>query len=83
MVYVVGATGFEPAASRSQSGRSTKLSYAPKAQPVIQFARDRLGPGYLVTAGQSSPAIPPATPRVASCSTIGQLPQGFGDVAQW
>jgi hypothetical protein len=25
----VGATGFEPAASRSQSGRSTKLSYAP------------------------------------------------------
>ena len=26
---VVGATGFEPAASRSQSGRSTKLSYAP------------------------------------------------------
>ncbi|GAD32999.1 hypothetical protein MTS1_00343 [Microbacterium sp. TS-1] len=29
---VVGATGFEPAASRSQSGRSTKLSYAPGAQ---------------------------------------------------
>ena len=28
---VVGATGFEPAASRSQSGRSTKLSYAPGA----------------------------------------------------
>ena len=27
--YVVGATGFEPATSRSQSGRSTKLSYAP------------------------------------------------------
>src|SRR5487761_2624726 len=27
----VGATGFEPAASRSQSGRSTKLSYAPDA----------------------------------------------------
>ena len=27
----VGATGFEPAASRSQSGRSTKLSYAPGA----------------------------------------------------
>ena len=26
---VVGATGFEPATSRSQSGRSTKLSYAP------------------------------------------------------
>ena len=25
----VGATGFEPAASRSQSGRSAKLSYAP------------------------------------------------------
>src|SRR6478609_2486498 len=25
----VGATGFEPATSRSQSGRSTKLSYAP------------------------------------------------------
>jgi hypothetical protein len=27
---MVGATGFEPAASRSQSGRSTKLSYAPR-----------------------------------------------------
>src|SRR3954452_19875280 len=27
----VGATGFEPAASRSQSGRSTKLSYAPRS----------------------------------------------------
>src|SRR5690606_20225628 len=26
----VGATGFEPATSRSQSGRSTKLSYAPR-----------------------------------------------------
>ena len=32
----VGATGFEPAASRSQSGRSTKLSYAPGG-----FARTR------------------------------------------
>ena len=31
----VGATGFEPAASRSQSGCSTKLSYAPvRARPV-------------------------------------------------
>ena len=29
----VGATGFEPAASRSQSGRSTKLSYAPDDLP--------------------------------------------------
>ena len=29
VVQLVGATGFEPATSRSQSGRSTKLSYAP------------------------------------------------------
>ena len=45
----VGATGFEPAASRSQSGRSTKLSYAPvycgqppkrTAFPLVEF-----GPG--------------------------------------
>ena len=35
----VGATGFEPAASRSQSGRSTKLSYAPGAH--LPFDRGR------------------------------------------
>ncbi len=29
-LHHVGATGFEPATSRSQSGRSTKLSYAPE-----------------------------------------------------
>ena len=31
VVCAVGATGFEPATSRSQSGHSTKLSYAPRS----------------------------------------------------
>ena len=30
----IGATGFEPAASWSQTRRSTKLSYAPVDRPV-------------------------------------------------
>ena len=34
----VGATGFEPAASRSQSGRSTKLSYAPRSVSGLRDA---------------------------------------------
>src|SRR4051812_27225948 len=34
----VGATGFEPAASRSQSGRSTKLSYAPDVRAARKMA---------------------------------------------
>lgn len=29
MPAYVGVTGFEPTSSRSQSGRSTKLSYTP------------------------------------------------------
>ena len=32
--YFVGATGFEPATSRSQTERSTKLSYAPGLLPI-------------------------------------------------
>src|SRR5688572_15015741 len=35
----VGATGFEPATSRSQSGRSTKLSYAPSRDSTRRFTR--------------------------------------------
>src|SRR4051794_27108899 len=31
---LVGVTGFEPATSRSQSGRSTKLSYTPSRYPT-------------------------------------------------
>src|SRR5436190_5159743 len=34
LVKLVGATGFEPAASRSRTERSTKLSHAPKEIPV-------------------------------------------------
>jgi hypothetical protein len=37
----VGATGFEPAASRSQTGRSTKLSYIPRSNGVRTEARTR------------------------------------------
>src|SRR3954471_16307232 len=36
----VGATGFEPAASRSQSGCSTKLSYAPRCRPQQEPAME-------------------------------------------
>ena len=36
--YVVGATGLEPAASWSQTKRSTKLSYAPIYVKLYQTA---------------------------------------------
>jgi hypothetical protein len=35
----VGATGFEPATSCSQSRRSTKLSYTPKAARALTIAQ--------------------------------------------
>ena len=47
----VGATGFEPAASRSRTERSTKLSHAPTSQPILSSSQgvtarsDRIGQG--------------------------------------
>src|SRR5215472_9133392 len=40
---VVGATGFEPAASSSQSWRSTRLSYAPSRLNRARLYRASLG----------------------------------------
>ena len=37
----IGVTGFEPAASCSQSRRSTKLSYTPKSKKAGDEARTR------------------------------------------
>ena len=44
-VRMVGATGFEPATSRSQSERSTRLSYAPPTELriVLQPCSNRMG----------------------------------------
>src|SRR5688572_9331496 len=49
---VVGATGFEPAASRSRTERSTKLSHAPK-KPSLPYPF----PLHLITSDQRSKSI--------------------------
>src|SRR6266496_739466 len=60
---MVGATGFEPATSCSQSKCSTRLSYAPKTGPTLSLQRQQgamtispNGTGYLRFAICDKPA---------------------------
>jgi hypothetical protein len=95
----VGATGFEPATSRSQTGRSTKLSYAPDRRQSGQ--PDRPTSGGRNGLGQSSPdsgrdlcGFPGCSQRKTHAAQTHlrhavALPGEFvasrrlGDVAQW
>src|SRR4029453_6302878 len=70
---MVGATGFEPAASRSQSERSTRLSYPPSCEDPDYPSGGSIMPnraGFLGKPTRSSPAVG-AWARMLHCSGCG------------
>src|SRR5687767_240212 len=68
---LVGETGFEPATSRSQSGRSTRLSYSPSTRGQVSCA-----PGPVGESRDGRPSYPGGRGR-APCTIVRFLREAF------